>query len=95
MKLGAVLAMAQKLEHGRRNFRGGCSPTATGVKPNFQCESPDGNVERLFCHPKTAGSYEIRNYIATGPYDEANLSDVLDEELKVFLRGFRFAKGEP
>ena len=44
---------------------------------------------------KTAGSHEIRNYIATGPYDEANLSDVLDEELKVFLRGFRFAKGEP
>jgi hypothetical protein len=80
----AVLAIALKAEQGGSDFQGGRSPDATGLQPNFQRKLPGGQVVR---HNITA-QYQVHDS-GTGTFDQDHLSEVLDDQLKVFLHGFR------
>jgi hypothetical protein len=83
----AVLAIARmKAEEGGSDFRGGRSPTATGEQPNLQRKLPDGQIVRHNLSP----AYVVGDYFPPqGTFDEGHLSDVLDDQLEVFLHGFR------
>lgn len=80
----AVLAIARKAAEGGSHFRGGRSPMAKGQQPNFQCELPDGRVVRHNLSPK----FVVGDLSPEVTFDEDNLSDVLDDYLRVFLHGY-------
>jgi hypothetical protein len=80
------LAIARKKEEeGGSDFQGGL--TGFGAQPNFQRKLPDGRVQTHTVIPKVP-DYEVGNH-PHPVFEPDNLSDVLDDQLEVFLRGFR------